>query len=253
MIEIKKKSVVPVYGTVAVCVIYCLIANLHVTWQFVMLIAVGLISYGFLAMLFPGSCTQVTADEKPVSTGDEKVDTLLSEGQKSVAEMRRLSATMPNEEVKAKAENLVNITDQIFNKLRSEPGVYSQVKRFSEFYLPTSVKLLGAYDSFGQSGVEGDNITSTMERINSAMDTILPSYKKFYDSLFEDKALDIETDISVMETMLKRDGLLENDFTNASSQNEPQQEQQAEAQYVPHLELQSDPPQEAPSQEQPPS
>jgi len=244
MIEIKKKSVVPLYGTAAVCVLYCLIANLHVTWQFVMLIAIGLISYGFLAMLFPGSCTQVKADEKPVSTGDEKVDALLKDGKNSVAEMRLLSEKMPNQEVKAKSDNLVNITEQIFNKLQSEPGVYNQVKRFSDFYLPTSVKLLGAYDSFGQSGVEGDNITSTMERINKALDTILPSYKKFYDSLFEDKALDIETDISVMETMLKRDGLLENDFNTGT----PQQNTQPEAQYTPHLELQSEPPQEPPSQ-----
>jgi len=148
----------------------------------------------------------------PVSTGDEKVDSLLSDGAKSLDEMKKLRDAIPNDEVRTKADQLVSITDQIFKKLQAEPNVYTQVKRFADFFLPTSVKLLKTYSQFDQSGVEGENIKSTKERIDSALDMTLTSYKKFYDSLFENQALDIETDISVLETMFKKDGILESDF-----------------------------------------
>ena len=110
----------------------------------------------------------------------------------------------------------IDITDKIFKKLLVEPKTYTQVKRFADLFLPTSVKLLGTYERFGQSGVTGENITGTMERIDTALDMTLTSYKKFYDSLFENQALDIETDITVLETMLKKEGLVPSEFQSTS-------------------------------------
>jgi len=175
---------------------------------------VGALTYAVLAMLFPGDVIQIEAPEKPVRTGDDKVDELFAEGKKSLAEMRRLRESISNSEVQSKTDNLIEITDNIFNKLLVEPGVYNHVKRFADFFLPTTIKLLNSYEKFGQSGVTGENITGTMERINTALDTTISSYKKFYDSLYENQALDIEAEISVQETMLKKDGLLETDLTD---------------------------------------
>ena len=212
MIEIKKKSVVPVYGTAAVWVLYCLAFPLYRPWHFVLLALSGIVAYALLAMAFPGTVTSIEATKEPERTGDEKTDALLAEGQKSLDEMKALREAIPNEAVSTKADQIINITDQIFKKLYSEPSVYPQVKRFSDFFLPTSVKLLRTYSQIDQSAVEGENITSTMERIDSALDMTLSSYKKFYDSLYENLALDIETDISVLETMFKKDGIMDKDF-----------------------------------------
>ena len=87
-------------------------------------------------------------------------------------------------------------------------GDYKQIRRFADFHLPTTIKLLHTYDRFGKSGVRGENIAGTMTRIDTALDTILESYKKFFDSLYANQALDIETDITVLETMLKNDRLI---------------------------------------------
>jgi len=225
MIEIKKKSVIPIYGTGAVWVLYCLIFTPHSVGSFIILACLGVLAYLVLAMFFPGTIERIESTDLPEKTGDDKIDSLVAEGEKSVAEMRSISETIPNEDVKIKAENLVDITDKIFKKLLIEPNVYTQVKRFSDFFLPTSVKLLKTYNNFGQSGVAGENISSTMERIDAALDTSLDSYKKFYDSLFETQALDIETDITVLDTMLKKEGLLDSDFeTKADSNSETAQQ-----------------------------
>jgi len=218
MIEIKKKSVIPVYGLMVVWVLYCVFIPLSTPLSFILLILAGILAYGGLSLLFRGKTISVEATEKPERTGDDKIDTLLAEGEKSVSEMRGLCDTISDDAVKQKINELVSITDKIFKKLLVEPGVYTQVKRFADFFLPTTVKLLSSYDRFSQSGVEGENITGTMERISAALDTTLDSYRKFFDSLFENQALDIETDISVLDTMLKKEGLLDSDFEIKSQQ-----------------------------------
>jgi len=176
------------------------------------LVCIGALVYTILSKLFPGKVELIEAPQKPERTGDEKLDALLVEGETAVGEMRRLRSSLPAGAIGTKADELIDITDKIFGKLLVEPIAYVKVKRFSDFFLPTSVKLLHAYDRFGQSGLEGENITGTKERIETALDMTLNSYKKFFDSLFEEQALDIETDIKVLETLLKRDGFLERDF-----------------------------------------
>ena len=207
MIEIKKKSVIPIYGLMGVWVLYCIFIPLVSLWGFIGLACSGLISYGVLSLIFPGKTTTIDTTEKPQSTGDEKVDTMLSEGAKSIAEMRGLHDKITDDSIKQKINELVSVTDNIFKKLSVEPGVYTQVKRFADFFLPTTVKLLNSYDRFSKSGIEGDNISSTLERISTTLDTTQESYKKFYDSLFEDQALDIETDIVVLQNIIKQEGL----------------------------------------------
>jgi len=217
MIEIEKKSVVPIYGLMVVWVLYCIFFQLSSILNFVGLASAGLITYGLLSLFFPAKTISIEATEKPQRTGDEKVDTMLAEGEKSVTEMRGMSASITDEAIKQKANELISVTDSIFKKLLIEPAVYTQVKRFADFFLPTTVKLLNSYVRFSQSGARGENITSTLERISTALDTTLISYRKFYDSLFENQALDIETDIYVLDTMLKKEGLLESDFDTKNS------------------------------------
>ena len=212
MIEVKKKSVIPVYGLMVVWVLYCIFLPLNSVVSFVILVGVGALTYGILYAIFPNKTVSIEATEEPQRTGDKKIDTLIADGEKSIADMRGFSNVIFDETVRQKANEIISITDKIFKKLLVEPAVYTQVKRFADFFLPTTVKLLDSYVRFSQSGVEGENITSTIERINTALDTTLVSYRKFFDSLFENQALDIETDISVLDTMLKKEGLTGSTF-----------------------------------------
>ena len=217
MIEKKKKSVVPVYGVAASWVLYCLVFPLYTTWHFIILACLTVLVYVFLSMLFPGKTEHIEIPVEPERSGDELIDSLLTEGEKATAEMRRLRDSIPEKLVRAKIDEVISITDKIFKNLLQDPDDYSQVKRFSEFYLPTTLKLLHTYDRFGKSGTDGENISGTLERIDTALDTIINSYKKFFDSLFLNQALDIETDIIVLEQILRSEGLLNSEFESGSS------------------------------------
>jgi hypothetical protein len=212
MIEIKIKSAIPVYGVAAVWVLYCLIFPLYRTWHLIVLACSAVLAYVVLSMLLPGKTERIEVPEEAERSGDEKIDALLAEGENAVSAMKDLRGTIPGELVRQKLDEIISVTDSIFKKMLQNPNAYTQVKRFADYYLPTTIKLLHTYDRLGQSGAQGENISGTMERIDTALDTILESYKKFFDSLFADQALDIETDIKVLETILKREGLLNSEF-----------------------------------------
>lgn len=212
MLEIKKKSVIPVYGVAAAWVLYCVFFSLSKTWHFIVLACSSALVYVVLSAIFPGKTEYVELPEEPQLTGDEKIDELLAEGDRAVAEMRSLRGAVSDDSVRSKLDKITVVTDKIFKNLLDNPGDYSLIKRFADFFLPTTIKLLHTYDRFGKSGAHGENVTGTQDRIEAALDTILESYNRFFDSLFANQALDIETDIRVLESMLKNEGLLNSGF-----------------------------------------
>ena len=110
-------------------------------------------------------------------------------------------------EVRKKINELMRITDKITQDAIHDPSDIPQIKKFMNYYLPTTIKLLNAYDRMSAQGIEGENLDKSMKNINDMLDQAIEAYKKRLDSLFENQALDIETDIEVMNQMLAREGL----------------------------------------------
>ncbi|MCL1834789.1 MAG: 5-bromo-4-chloroindolyl phosphate hydrolysis family protein [Oscillospiraceae bacterium] len=214
MKEVKKKSVIPIYAFAAVWIAYCAFFPLYKTYHYIALVSSAALAYIAASLLFPGKSEFVELPQEPARTGVEGVDALLSAGEEAVAELRALGASIPDAAVRGKLDSVITVTDKIFKNLIDAPAGEKQVKRFAEYYLPTTTKLMRAYVKFLGADTGGENVTSSLERISSSLDMILESYRKFLDSLFMDQALDIETDIRVLESFLKKEGLSGNDFTN---------------------------------------
>ena len=137
-----------------------------------------------------------------------EVQAIVDEGQKAHFELARLYASIPDLKVKRKVQKIIEISDKIIADAVEDPADVPQIKKFLDYYLPTTIKLLNAYDRMGAQGVEGANITGTMQSIDEMLDTAIDAYQKLLDSLFADQALDVETDIQVMNTLLKREGFI---------------------------------------------
>ena len=206
--EVTKKSVVPVYAFTAVWVIYCTVFPLFYTWHYIVLTCVSVLTYLIFSSIFKGTVEYIEIPAEPVRTGDELVDALLTEGEAAITEMTGISKEIQDEEIKQKADQIISVTERIFNYLHDDKDTYKRIKKFSEYFLPTTIKLLHSYNKITTGGVVGDNSINTINRIDLALDTVYSSYMNFYDSLFQNQALDIETDISVLETMLKQEGLI---------------------------------------------
>ena len=110
-------------------------------------------------------------------------------------------------EVRAKINEIMRITDKIVQDAIQDPSDIPQIRKFMNYYLPTTIKLLHSYDRMSSVGVEGENLDKSMNNINEMLDAAIAAFKKRLDSLFANQALDIETDIEVMNTLLAREGL----------------------------------------------
>ena len=119
----------------------------------------------------------------------------------------RLYLSIKDPEVRQKINEIMRVTDKITQDAISDPSDIPQIKKFMNYYLPTTIKLLNAYDRMSSQGIEGENLDRSMKSINEMLDQAIVAYKKRLESLFENQALDIETDIEVMNTMLAREGL----------------------------------------------
>ena len=167
---------------------------------------------------------------KKKSYGPE-VDPILEEGNRALSEMGRLYMSIKDPEVRGKINEIMRITDKITQDAIDDPKDIPQIRKFMNYYLPTTLKLLNSYDRMSSLGIEGENLGRSMKNINEMLDAAIEAYKKRLDSLFENQALDIETDIEVMNTMLAREGLAGNDENDLYAQaKKKQREQQAQGQ-----------------------
>ena len=88
-----------------------------------------------------------------------------------------------------------------------EPKKLPQIRRFLNYFLPTTLKILNAYDRMDAVGISGENIDATKTKVEAMMGTIVKAFDKQLDSLFGAEAMDISTDITVMENLLAQEGL----------------------------------------------
>ena len=145
--------------------------------------------------------------KKRPRTGDKAIDALLDEEEKAISEMRRLDKAIEDEKVSAQIVHLEDVTTKIVNFIVENPQKKSQVRKFFNYYLPTTLKLLNAYDRMDETGISGMNIDGTKGKVEEMMDTSLAAFDKQLDALYADDALDISAEIKVMEGMLALEGL----------------------------------------------
>ncbi len=140
---------------------------------------------------------------------DPEARRILDEGEAYIRKIRYYNDLIPDDrEMSAKLYRLENIIHRIFEQVKKNPGCAGELRRFLEYYLPTTDKLLKAYVELDRQPEAGNNIVGTRKEIEDVLDTINDAFEKLLDSLFTDMAWDVSSDISVMKTMMARDGLV---------------------------------------------
>ncbi len=145
-------------------------------------------------------------------TGDPEADELIDEGYDMLENIRVLGVDISDESIRQCVARMDRAFTGILEYIIRNPKKASQVRRFMNYYLPTSIKLLQTYQRLDKQAVKGENIRSSMEDIDRFMYTVADAFEKQLDSLFSDEAMDISADISVFETMLKQEGLQEEEL-----------------------------------------
>jgi len=122
-------------------------------------------------------------------------------------EIRAVNDAIPDQVMSEKIDRIGEITGKILDYQRSHPNKSGQLRSFLNYYLPTTLKVLRAYAQLDAQGIEGENITAAKKRIENMMDQVVFGFEKQLDRLFQDDAMDITSDVEVLENMLRQDGL----------------------------------------------
>ena len=122
-------------------------------------------------------------------------------------EIRQVNDAIPDEVMTAKIRRIEEITGKILKYQKEHPNREGQLRTFLNYYLPTTLKILRAYAQLDAQGIEGENISAAKKRIEDMMDQVVSGFEKQLDKLFQDDAMDITSDVEVLENMLKKDGL----------------------------------------------
>ncbi len=137
-----------------------------------------------------------------------KDQAIIAEGEEYVKFVREINDIIPDtDEMSDKLYRLENIMNRIFAQVEKDPDSAEELHKLMNYYLPTTKKLLMAYVELDKQPDVGENITKTKKEIDAAMDTINEAFENLLDSLFQDMAWDISSDISVMKSMMAQDGL----------------------------------------------
>ena len=218
---VKKRSVLPVYFVGGTWLVWALCAPLYRPVHYVMAALASCAAYFVGKMLFPDRGYEVQdgsapgpaqpaakqEEEKPKSTGNPEIDALLEEREKAVSEMRRLNDSIKDVKISAQISHLETTTGKIIDAVVEKPAKLPQIRKFMNYYLPTTMKLLNAYDRMDATGAAGANIDGTKEKIGEMLGTICVAFSRQLDALYGEEALDISADITVMEQMLQQEGI----------------------------------------------
>ncbi len=221
--ELKKivhKSAIPLYAVAVTWLLYALLFPLYKLPHFLLAAAAGAV-VGIVARLFCRDTVEEVPEE-PKTTGNPELDKMIEDGKKAIAEMKRLDDNIADPTISAQIVRLQQLAGKIFAQVEQNPEKLPQIRKFMNYYLPTTLKILNAYDRMGEQGVAGENITSTMHKVEGMMDTVIKAFEKQLDNLFGAEAMDISTDMVVLENMMAREGLTDDPLHGAAQpQTEP--------------------------------
>lgn len=157
-------------------------------------------------------------------TGNEKADQMIIAGQELMTEIRKENALITDVDLTDKINQLDNTLHKIFLAVADEPEKAAKIRRSIDYYLPTTLKMLKGYRQMDQRQVRSEDADKLREQIQQGMDMVNSAFQKQLENLYEADILDISTDIEVLDTLLKSEGLIDSGFKAAAAEAQAAQQ-----------------------------
>lgn len=164
---------------------------------------------------------------------------MVQEGSDYIRRIREINNELPDPVISAKLDDLEKVCQQIFAYVADHPDKLPAIRKFMSYYLPTTLKLLEAYCKLERRNTGVESEQKTKEEILGALDNIILAFHNLLDDLMENDYLDLSADISVLQSMLAQEGLVD-EFSSPSQQNDKRVQEMAET-YSSGLSAEQDP------------
>lgn len=222
MKTVRIKSAIPIYLAALIWILFGLFAPIYELLFIIIAACVSVAVYLVASVFFPGRTVEV--DAKPDS-GDDAVNAQIAEGRAALRSLREADEAIEDEAISARLKRMTEAGGKIFDILEKEPSRAGEVRRFMNYYLPTADKLLTQYRELSGSGSQGENVRGAMTVVENSLEMIAVAFERQLDGLYRHEAMDIQTDIDVLETMLASDGIRPQNTSNATAPEKKEEEQ----------------------------
>ena len=159
------------------------------------------------------------AQARAASGISPQVQEVLDKGNAFVQQIRACNDAIPGKEISGKIFRMEMLVGKIFQRAQEHPEVVPDLKKLMDYYLPMTVKLLNAYADMDAQPVQGETIRASKLEIENTLDTLNSAFEKLLDDLFRETAMDVSSDISVLQTLLAQEGLAEDELSRLRSRN----------------------------------
>lgn len=205
-IEVRRKSVLPWYFAGLVWLVGALALPIYQLWALVVVAVLSVVGFVAARRVCPDA---VSRKEVPFMTGKEDADQMLALIDQKRRELHELNVRIEDAPLSAAMDRMEKACLGILDEVEQHPEKAAQVRRFANYYLQDAVKILTLYAELEEKGVQGENAAGVRAEVAQNAQTIATAFENQLDSLFARDALDISTDLEVLNGMLKGQGLVD--------------------------------------------
>ena len=204
IIRTRKPSVLPYYAAALAFVVLCAVLPVYRLWALLAALGVAVLAFAGAKKICP---PRVVETEVPFHTGVDDVDAMLTEMQQQLDTLRALNEALPDPQLSAAMARMEKAGRSIVETVEATPAKAKQVRRFANYYLPDAVNVLQQYAKLAKQGVRGENAASIRAEVEHNAASIATAFENQLDALYAAESMDLSADLTVLQNMLKGQGL----------------------------------------------
>ena len=131
---------------------------------------------------------------------------ILDSGRRYIDKIHESNDIIKDKKISEKLDRMERIVSMIFHEVDINPAQADKLGLFLNYYLPTTEKLLEAYIDLDEKDIKGKSLQKAQKEIEASIDTINDSFERLLDKFYQEKELDITSDITAMEVIMKQEG-----------------------------------------------
>lgn len=202
--EKRVRPVLPLYFAALVWPVAAVLFPPYTLPRLALTAVLSAVAYLVGRMLCP---TRVVRTLVPYATGSEDVDAMLNGIAANLDALHALNEAIPDAQLSLAMDRMEKAGRSIAAVVEGAPDKARQIDRFARYYLPEVVKLMSAYANLEQNGVKGENAAQIVGELRRNAETTAAAFENQLDALYSAEALDISTDIEVLDSILKSQNL----------------------------------------------
>ena len=204
IIRTRKPSVLPFYAGALVFVVLCAVLPVYKLWALLVALGGAAAAFGLGQKCCP---PHVVEHEVPFHTGQDDVDAMLTDIQQKLDTLHGLNASLPDPALSAAMDRMEKAGRSIVEAVEANPAKAKQVRRFANYYLPDAVNILQQYATLARQGVKGENAAAIRTEVEHNAASIATAFENQLDALYAAESMDLSADLTVLQNMLKGQGL----------------------------------------------